>query len=1490
MRYLNSLILTHLRSLCYLILLGTLIITSAQAQTFNYGTGSVAANAAPFGPGGGTNVTVVGNDATVTGNVNMTAGTYHFTNFTINAGAVVTVTGTGAPLIIKCTGTFENNGTLSVNGANGATPANGTTATNPTPIVTGIAGGANSGRGGGPASSGTANRATIGSPFGTSTGGGRTPCNSATYTVPSWGGPGGGGGSYGALGTAGTNGAGQGTGCAAGGGAGTATYGDPTLTTAAGAGAAFFSPGQTVAGDRWILGGSGGAGGAGTQSIIASARAAGGSGGTGGGGVQITANNIISGTNGIIRARGGNGGNGNLSSSSNAAGGGGGGGSGGTINLQYMSSYVQNNANATLRLDVRGGLGGFGPFGTTGTGGDGGAGGAGRLLVEQDIMLCVPPAVSASSFGSSGVTASSATINWTRGDGDQVLVIVREGAAVSGGPVSATSYTANSDFTLGDALGGGRVVYIGAGTSVNVTNLPNLNTTYHVAVFEFFTAGGGCYQNLANALTGSFITDNGPMTYVSSTNVQQTGNSPLGSTNQPILRFEVVGGPGTSPALTCSSITFNTTGTTNVADLTGARMFYTGSSTTFSTATPFGGNITNPSGTHTVNGTQTLVPGANYFWLVYDVSIGATPGNLMDAQITSVDVGSAQTPSVTDPSGTRTITSLMSLSCGYTFAHFTPTWTSNVGQPGTAVIASGAASIDDQRWPGQSFAPGFSFEYNGNVYNSFGVHSKGYIWFGAANPSGLSATPISSALGYEGAIAPFAFDMVAHSASSTTPQVTVRYTGTAPNRVCIIEWTAFRPWNNTGGLCSLLGNPTDWNRYDVQLHLYENGGTNGNRIEFVYRDMNGFCVNGNGATAQVGLRGATNTDFLNRQGSGNTAHTASSAGTLNTNTITHGANNYFNGTGGMRFTPTFQKPLVSPSPTATNTCPDVTVDLTTTSPVTIKQWYRDNLALLGATSSVYTADASGVHIVVVSQGGCSKVSDPVTVTISAPQTWYLDGDNDGYAVSTTEAICSPGAGYTNAVLPLGDCNDADGAVNPGATEICSNGIDDDCDGFTDEGCGPPPTNDNRAFAINVVSYEINTCYPVTGTVTGATVSPESNSAAVTGEDVWYRFTATGVGIRIVLQGNAFDGIIELQDALGNTLESENAVSGTGSEILNHYNAISPLTIGQTYFFCIRNANSAGGTGTFNVCLQRIRATSCNIGAGPHQMCGNFKAQWVGAAGYNFTFTNTTTLQQTNATTTNGITITPFSVLLPGQTYSVDIVANYVLNNGAGQPEAFAVISNNACTFTMASQTNIELRAADWCTNGPKPVNAQIAANTWLCGASFYEWRFKQTAPLVDVDYGTPIAGAPTNRFFNLFAAGLVPGATYDVEVRPVFPGNTPGAWSTTPRCLQLIGPASMEWEGESIAHQLNSHGEPRLVVYPNPNNGQRFNLYAECKAEVVRVRILDITGREVHMTGWNRSESPILELTPAGSLPSGVYTIELLAGDVRITRRVVVQQ
>ncbi len=67
----------------------------------------------------------------------------------------------------------------------------------------------------------------------------------------------------------------------------------------------------------------------------------------------------------------------------------------------------------------------------------------------------------------------------------------------------------------------------------------------------------------------------------------------------------------------------------------------------------------------------------------------------------------------------------------------------------------------------------------------------------------------------------------------------------------------------------------------------------------------------------------------------------------------------------------------------------------------------------------------------------------------SPTTYWADGDGDGFgSAADTVASCStePPAGY---VSNADDCDDGDAAVNPGASEQC-NGVDDDCDGATDE--------------------------------------------------------------------------------------------------------------------------------------------------------------------------------------------------------------------------------------------------------------------------------------------------------------------------------------------------------------------------------------------------------------------------------------------------------
>jgi hypothetical protein len=147
----------------------------------------------------------------------------------------------------------------------------------------------------------------------------------------------------------------------------------------------------------------------------------------------------------------------------------------------------------------------------------------------------------------------------------------------------------------------------------------------------------------------------------------------------------------------------------------------------------------------------------------------------------------------------------------------------------------------------------------------------------------------------------------------------------------------------------------------------------------------------------------------------------------------------------------------------------------------VQMWYPDcdGDGAFGFTADISACDEIAALADNTSCSGNSNGGFPFDVTTNAPgnadcddtdpnfvseQTWWFDCDGDGYYQpvanvcnpTNDEGDCSdgeaPDAFSTINPGSVTDCDDNNPFRSPGTTEICD-GIDNNCDGFIDEGCG-----------------------------------------------------------------------------------------------------------------------------------------------------------------------------------------------------------------------------------------------------------------------------------------------------------------------------------------------------------------------------------------------------------------------------------------------------
>lgn len=118
-------------------------------------------------------------------------------------------------------------------------------------------------------------------------------------------------------------------------------------------------------------------------------------------------------------------------------------------------------------------------------------------IATTDPPVCTAPATQASNLNAVNITGTSMDLTWTRGSGDNILVIARPGA-----PVNAAIYN-SLGYPQGTVIGNNTVIYNGPAAGFTYNGLAQ-NTTYHFALYEYNSLPDSCY--LSPALTGNFTT------------------------------------------------------------------------------------------------------------------------------------------------------------------------------------------------------------------------------------------------------------------------------------------------------------------------------------------------------------------------------------------------------------------------------------------------------------------------------------------------------------------------------------------------------------------------------------------------------------------------------------------------------------------------------------------------------------------------------------------------------------------------------------------------------------------------------------------------------------------------------------------------------------------------------------------------------------------------------------------------------------------------
>jgi hypothetical protein len=438
--------------------------------------------------------------------------------------------------------------------------------------------------------------------------------------------------------------------------------------------------------------------------------------------------------------------------------------------------------------------------------------------------------------------------------------------------------------------------------------------------------------------------------------------------------------------------------------------------------------------------------------------------------------------------------------------------------------------------------------------------------------------------------------------------------------------------------------------------------------------------------------------------------------------------------------------------------------------------------------------------------------------------FYEDADGDNYSlVNTTTSLCygaTEPTGYSSVNLGV-DCDDDIAAINPGASEILYNGVDDNCNGLMDEG-------------FQIISNMAN-C----GT-TLATISSLISSTSLSGVN-GYRFEVTNMAT------NAVQTIDKPYQYFSLTELASFDYATTYSVRVMVRRSANNVWLGYYGPACLYSTppvvSPTGGTGTTQLqtyCGQTLPTISTIIST----------TSLPGATGYRFRVTNTNTgAVQTLNRTLHWFSLTMLSSFNYGTSYIVDVAVKTT-----GDYSEFGA----PCNVTTPETPTL----VNYCGRANVPTRASLIATTSLNRVTAYEFtveRYNESLELVS----SSVVVKSLNRFSLQDISNYAPNTTYSVRVR-VF---SSGTWSPYGDACEIVSPgAARQVEGkEAVVSSFD------VVGYPNPYDYQ-FNFRMESSSDApVSIKVYDMIGKLIETREVNAADMPVVSL--GERYPSGVYNV-----------------